>query len=131
MFKKFFPTIPDTLFKSYHFKVQTCQTYTEIQAQLTDEKKQRQTFFMQLQQKQSEITKQLESIVKEQAVRIVHHAFIENENQSLQNTLSALKEEIEKLNVSEYQKQYRLTKYIAIRYSRSSLRMHKIYVEQQ
>ncbi|CAL6026648.1 Hypothetical_protein [Hexamita inflata] len=58
-------------------------------------------FFIQLQQKQSEITKQLEQNGKEQAARIIH---LENENQSLQNTLSALKEQIEKLNVQEYQK---------------------------
>ncbi|CAL6013440.1 Hypothetical_protein [Hexamita inflata] len=72
-----------------------------IQKQLTEEKKQRITFFEKLQQKQSEITKQLEQNVKDQASKILS---LESEKQSLQNTLSALKEQIEKLNVSEYQK---------------------------
>ncbi|CAL6106297.1 Hypothetical_protein [Hexamita inflata] len=79
----------------------TQQRNTELQKQLTEEKTQRLIFFQQLQQKQSEITKQLESTVNEQAARIVH---LENENQSLQNTLSALKEQIERLNIQEYQK---------------------------
>ncbi|CAL6040354.1 Hypothetical_protein [Hexamita inflata] len=74
---------------------------TELQMQLTEEKTQRLQFFSQLQQKQSEIIKSLECNIKDQAARIVH---LENENQSLQNTLITLKEQIEKLNVSEYQK---------------------------
>ncbi|CAL6059216.1 Hypothetical_protein [Hexamita inflata] len=77
------------------------QRNIELQKQLTEEKTQRLLFFKQLQQKQSEITKLLESTVKEQATRIV---YLENENQSLQNTLITLKEQIEKLNVQEYQK---------------------------
>ncbi|CAL6062584.1 Hypothetical_protein [Hexamita inflata] len=77
------------------------QRNNDIQKQLTDEKTQRLIFFQQLQQKQSEITKQLEATVKEQASRIVH---LDNENQSLQSTLNALREQIEKLNVQEYQK---------------------------
>ncbi|CAL6007975.1 Hypothetical_protein [Hexamita inflata] len=77
------------------------QRNTDIQQQLTEEKTQRLIFFQQLQQKQSEITKQLEATVKEQASRIVH---LENENQSLQSTLNALREQIEKLNVQEYQR---------------------------
>ncbi|CAL6088806.1 Hypothetical_protein [Hexamita inflata] len=77
------------------------QRNVEIQKQLLDEKKQRITFFEKLEKKQSEITKQLESNMKEQASRIVH---LENENQSLQSTLNALREQIEKLNVQEYQK---------------------------
>ncbi|CAL6059202.1 Hypothetical_protein [Hexamita inflata] len=74
---------------------------TELQKQLTEEKTQRLQFFSQLQQKQSEIIKSLECNIKDQAARIVH---LENENQSLQNTLITLKEQIEKLNVQEYQK---------------------------
>ncbi|CAL6060161.1 Hypothetical_protein [Hexamita inflata] len=83
-----------------HLK-RTQQRNLEIQRQLTQEKTQRLLFFEDLQQKQSEITKQLEFNVKEQASRIVH---LENENQSLQSTLNALREQIEKLNVQEYQK---------------------------
>ncbi|CAL5985174.1 obscurin-like_isoform X1 [Hexamita inflata] len=78
---------------------------TDLQKQLSDEKKQRIIFFEQLEKKQSEITKQLESTVREQATRIVH---LENENQTLQNTLSVLKQQIEKLNVLEYQKRIEL-----------------------
>ncbi|CAL6007981.1 Hypothetical_protein [Hexamita inflata] len=77
------------------------QRNNDIQRQLTEEKTQRIIFFEDLQQKQSEITKQLEATVKEQASRIVH---LENENQSLQSTLNALREQIEKLNVQEYQR---------------------------
>ncbi|CAL5970236.1 Hypothetical_protein [Hexamita inflata] len=76
------------------------QRNTELQKQLTEEKNQRIIFFQQLQQKQSEITKQLESNVQEQATRIVH---LENDNQSLLNTLSALKDQIERLNIQELQ----------------------------
>ncbi|CAL6007979.1 Hypothetical_protein [Hexamita inflata] len=79
----------------------TNQRNNDIQKQLTEEKTQRLLFFQQLQQKQSQITKQLEATVKEQASRIVH---LENENQSLQSTLNALREQIEKLNVQEYQR---------------------------
>ncbi|CAL6062568.1 Hypothetical_protein [Hexamita inflata] len=84
---------------------QKSQRNADIQKQLTEEKTQRLIFFEDLQQKQSEITKQLESNVKNQADRIVH---LENENQSLQNTLSALREQIEKLNIQEYQKRIEL-----------------------
>ncbi|CAL6007935.1 Hypothetical_protein [Hexamita inflata] len=76
------------------------QRNNDIQKQLTEEKTQRLLFFQQLQQKQSEITKQLEATVQEQASRIVH---LENKNQSLQSTLKALREQIEKLN-QEYQR---------------------------
>ncbi|CAL6013900.1 Hypothetical_protein [Hexamita inflata] len=51
------------------------------------------------QTKQFEITKQLEANGKEQAARILH---LENENQSLQNTLNVMKEQIEALNIQEY-----------------------------
>ncbi|CAL6041192.1 Hypothetical_protein [Hexamita inflata] len=73
----------------------------ELQKQLTDEKIQRLTFFEQLEKKQSEITTQLEMNIKQQATKII---YLENDNQSLQNTLSVLKEEIEKLNVQQYKK---------------------------
>ncbi|CAL6025215.1 obscurin-like_isoform X2 [Hexamita inflata] len=76
------------------------QRNTELQKQLTEEKNQRIIFFQQLQYKQSEITKQLESNVLQQAARIVH---LENDNQSLLNTLSALKDQIERLNIQELQ----------------------------
>ncbi|CAL6059200.1 ATP_synthase [Hexamita inflata] len=66
--------------------------------QLIEEKKQRLQFFNQLQLKQSDITKYLESTVKEQAARIVQ---LESKNQTLQNTLSDLKEQIEKLDIQE------------------------------
>ncbi|CAL6060263.1 Hypothetical_protein [Hexamita inflata] len=77
------------------------QRNTVIQKQLTDEKTQRIIFFEDLQQKQSEITQQLEYNVKHQAIRIEQ---LENDNQSLQSTLNALREQIEKLNIQEYQK---------------------------
>ncbi|CAL5997803.1 Hypothetical_protein [Hexamita inflata] len=80
---------------------QKTQRNAEIQKQLTEEKTLRLLFFSQLQQKQSEITKLLECNIKDQAARIIH---LENENQSLQSTLNTLKEQIEKLNVQEYQK---------------------------
>ncbi|CAL6094521.1 Hypothetical_protein [Hexamita inflata] len=76
------------------------QRNTDIQKQLTEEKTQRLIFFKQLQQKQSEITKQLEQNIKDQATRIIH---LENENLQLQSTLSTLKQQIEKLNVQELQ----------------------------
>ncbi|CAL6101245.1 Hypothetical_protein [Hexamita inflata] len=79
----------------------TQQRNTELQKQLTEEKAQRLIFFQQLQQKQSEITKQFEQNVKNEASRIVD---LENESQSLQSTLNDLREQIEKLTVQEYQK---------------------------
>ncbi|CAL6040298.1 Hypothetical_protein [Hexamita inflata] len=95
--------------KQYHYdqlqlaQQQVQRTYErnyEIQKQLTEEKKQRMIFFQQLQQKQSEVTKQLEQNIKDKIVSI---AKLEEENQQLQNTLSVLKEQIEKLNIQELQ----------------------------
>ncbi|CAL6060167.1 obscurin-like_isoform X2 [Hexamita inflata] len=77
------------------------QRNSELQQKLNEVDKARLQFIQDMDKKQSEITKQLEYNVNEQAGRIIQ---LESENQSLQSKLSALREQIEKLNVQEYQK---------------------------
>ncbi|CAL6101091.1 obscurin-like_isoform X4 [Hexamita inflata] len=77
------------------------QRNSELQLKLNEVDKARLQFIQEMYQKQYEITKQLEHNVNEQAARIIQ---LESENQSLQSTLSVLREQIEKLNVQEYQK---------------------------
>ncbi|CAL6079936.1 Hypothetical_protein [Hexamita inflata] len=77
------------------------QRNSELQLKLNEVDKARLLFIQEMYQKQYEITKQLEYNVNEQAARIIQ---LKSENQSLQSTLSVLREQIEKLNVQEYQK---------------------------
>ncbi|CAL6069271.1 Hypothetical_protein [Hexamita inflata] len=83
----------------------TSQRNVEIQKLLTEEKKFRLSQSSQNQEKQSEVTKQLQQYTTEQAYIINQ---LQEENTTLQNTLIELKQQIEKLNISSYEKRIEL-----------------------
>ncbi|CAL6083304.1 Dbl_homology (DH) domain [Hexamita inflata] len=76
------------------------QRYNEIYKQLAEERTQRLQYFQQLSEKQIEITKQLESRGNEQTSIISQ---LQTDNQNLQDDLSALKQQIEIINICQYQ----------------------------
>ncbi|CAL6040310.1 Hypothetical_protein [Hexamita inflata] len=74
--------------------------YSEVYKQLTEERAQRLQYFQQLSEKQTEITNQLELRGNEQAQLILK---LQTDNQNLLDNLTALKQQIEIINVSQYQ----------------------------